>query len=238
MVNVPVITKRELSAYFLSPIAYVMLTCFALAQGIFFAVNMRAQIDPDMTAEAVLRMPVFLLLLAIPILTMRLLSEETYHGTIETLMTTPVSEAEVVIGKFLGAMTFAVVMLAPVLAQVLFVRTLGPLDAGPLLAGFLGLLLLTGQFIAVGMLCSAFTRIQVASAIVAFVALLGLVLVGFIGRDSQASLVLALQYLSPIRQYYDFPRGVVDTRAGAYFVITTASFLFLTVKALELRKWR
>lgn len=238
MVNVPVVTKRELNAYFLSPIAYVMLTCFALAQGIFFAVNVQPQIDPDLLAEGVLRIPIFLLLLAIPILTMRLLSEETYHGTIETLMTTPVSEVEVVLGKFLGAMTFAVVMLTPVLVQIAFVRTIGPLDAGPLLAGFLGLLLLTGQFIAIGLLCSAFTRIQVASAIVAFVVLLGLVLVGFIGRDSQASLVQALQYLSPIRHYSDFPRGIVDTRAGAYFVVTTATFLFLTVKALELRKWR
>ncbi len=238
MVNVPVITKRELNTYFLSPIAYVVLTAFALAQGIMFSLAIRPPLDPANTAQWALFIPLFLLMVAVPLLTMRLLSEEANRGTIETLMTTPVTEVEVALGKFLGALMFAVVMFVPILVEVAFLFSLGRMDVGPLLSGFLGLLLLTAQFIAVGLLCSALTRIQVASAIVSFVILLGFYFLRYVGRDSLAPMARVLQYISPATHYVDFLRGIVDTRALSYYVVTTAAFLFLTVKALELRKWR
>lgn len=238
MVNVLVITKRELNTYFLSPIAYVVLTAFALAQGIMFSLAVRPPLDPDRAAQWALYLPVLLLIVAIPLLTMRLLSDETYRGTIETLMTAPVTEAEVVLGKFVGALVFAVVMLVPILVEVVFLRFLGEMDLGPLLSGFLGVFLLGSQFIAIGLLCSALTRIQVASAIICFALLLGLYLIGFLGGDSTTASVRVLRYLSPPTHYTSFLKGIVDTRDLAYLVITTAAFLFLTVKALELRKWR
>ncbi|MHC4480548.1 MAG: hypothetical protein ACYS1C_06220, partial [Planctomycetota bacterium] len=115
---------------------------------------------------------------------------------------------------------------------------LGELDVGALLAGFLGLFLLTAQFIAVGLLCSALTRIQVASAIISFVLLLGLYFLWLLGRQSAAPLASLMRYVCPPMHYSDFLRGIVDTRHLAYFVITTVAFLFLTVKALQVRKWR
>jgi ABC-2 type transport system permease protein len=238
MVNVLAITKRELNTYFLSPIAYVVLTAFALANGIFYAPVVRPGLDPDAVARMALAAPLFLLLFAVPLLTMRLLSEEFGRGTIETLMTAPVTETEVVLGKFVGALIFAVVMFVPVLVEVVFLRFLGEMDAGPLLSGFLGVLLLAAQFIAIGMLCSALTRIQVASAIICFAVLLGLYLLGFLGGDSSTLSMRVMRYLSPPTHYMSFLKGIVDTRDLAYLVITTAAFLFLTVKALELRKWR
>ena len=238
MVNVPVIARRELSTYFLSPIAYVVLTGFALAQGLLFSLGVVPVMELSRTAESALALPLLLLRLAIPILTMRLLSEETSSGTIESLMTTPVSEAEVVLGKYAGALIFAVVMYVPILAEVAFLRLLGEMDAGPLLSGCLGLFLLTAQFISVGLLCSAFTRIQIASAIMSFVTLLVLYFVWLLSRDATTTVGGVLRYLSPPMHYTGFLKGIVDTRDVAYFILTTAAMLFLTVKALELRKWR
>jgi len=238
MVNVPVIARRELSTYFLSPIAYIVLTGFALAQGLLFSLGFAPVMELGRAAEGALALPLFLLILAIPILTMRLLSEETGSGTIEGLMTTPVTESEVVLGKYAGALIFAVVMYVPILAEVAFLRLLGEMDAGPLLSGCLGLFLLTAQFISVGLLCSAFTRIQIASAIMSFVTLLVLYFVWLLSRDATTTMGGLLRYLSPPMHYTGFLKGIVDTRDVAYFILTTAAMLFLTVKALELRKWR
>jgi len=238
MVNIPVITKRELSAYFLSPIAYVVLTGFALAHGLLFSLFLAPTIDPTNTAQWAFGLPLWLLIVAVPLLTMRLLSEETANGTIETLMTAPVTEIEVVLGKFVGALVFVVVLFAPILVEVVYLSSLGPVDPGPVLSGFLGLILLSALFIAIGLLCSAVTRMQVAAGIVSFVMLLGSYFLWTLSRDAETSVSAALRYISPPWHYISFTKGIVDTRDLAYFGVTTAVFLFLTVKALELRKWR
>ncbi|NLW51593.1 MAG: ABC transporter permease [Candidatus Brocadiaceae bacterium] len=238
MVNVSVITRRELGAYFLSPIAYVVLTAFALGQGLLFAPVLTPAVHLASAAQWALSMPVVLMIVGIPLLTMRLLAEETHSGTVETLMTAPVTELEVVLGKFVGAVLFATIMMVPMALEVAYLRLLGPMDAGPLLSGFLGAFLMTSQFIAIGLLCSALTRVQIASAIVSFVLLLGLYFLGLLGGDSSSTVVQVLRYIAPPSHYSGFLKGIVDTRSLAYFVITTVTFLFLTVKALELRKWR
>ena len=238
MVNVPVITRRELSALFLSPMAYVVLTGFALAQGIMLALVLQPSIDPAWTAEWVFRIPVYLLIVAAPVLTMGLLSAETAGGTIETMMTAPVTEAELVLGKFGGALVFAMVMFLPLAAQVGFLGLHGQMDVGPVLAGFMGLFLLTAQFLALGLLFSALTRVQVAAAIMTFACLLALYAAFFLDSASHAAPARLLRYLSPPGHYTSFPQGIVDTRDVAYFVITIVLFLALTVRALQLRKWR
>lgn len=238
MVNVPVIVKRELNHYFFSPIAYVVLTAFAVAYGIYFAIWLGPAADLGLLAARLLSVPLFLLTMAVPLLTMRLLAEESHSGTIETLMTAPVTELEVVLGKFTGALIFAMVMMAPVAGEITFLRLLGEMDVGPLLSGSLGLFLLTAQFVSIGLLCSALTRMQIASAIICFVLLLGLYLLPFLGQDSSSAIVQVLRYACPPTHYFRFLKGIVDTRDLAYFAITTGTFLFLTVKALELRKWR
>ncbi len=238
MVNVPVITKRELNTYFLSPIAYVVLTGFALAHGILFSLWLGPVVELNQIAQWAFYLPIFLSVLAIPLLTMRLLAEESNTGTIETLMTTPVTEAEVVLGKYIGALIFSVVMFTPILIEIIFLMLLGNMDLGPLLSGFLGMFLLTAQFIAIGLFCSALTRIQIASAITSVVTLLTLYFLWFLGRDSTAPATAILRYLAPPMHYMNFLKGIVDTRDVTYFVFTTVAVLFLTVKALQLKKWR
>jgi ABC-2 type transport system permease protein len=238
MVNVPVITRRELHSLFLSPMAYVVLTGFALAQGLRFAQVLEPPIDPLWTANWVFEMPVYLLIVAAPVLTMGLLSIETASGTIETMMTAPVTEAELVLGKFAGVLVFAMVMFLPLGAEVGFLGLHGRMDLGPVLAGCMGLFLLTAQYLAIGLLCSALTRVQVGSAIMTFAVLLVLCTAWFPARGSQAALSRLLRYLSPPGHYVNFPQGIVDTRDVAYFVITIGLFLVLSVRALQLRKWR
>ena len=143
-----------------------------------------------------------------------------------------------VIGGVGGVLIFALVMFVPLALELVFLGLLGSLDVGPLLSGFMGLFLLTAQFIAVGLFCSALTRVQVASAIASFVILLGMYFLFLLGRMSTSAVSQVLRYISPPWHYLGFTRGLVDTRDLAYFVITTVTFLFLTVKALELRKWR
>jgi len=238
MVNIPVITRRELNAYFLSPLAYVVLTGFALVHAMLLVPLLQAPIDLDQGVQDVFFVTLSLLIYAMPILTMRLLSEETKSGTIETLMTTPVSDVEVVLGKFTGALVFAVVMFVPVAVELAFLRSFGPMDAGPILAGCLGLFLLTALFIAIGLFCSALTRVQIGAAIINFAVLLGMLLLWRWSGDSSTAFARIAQYISPPWHYVSFVKGIVDTRDLAYFAITTTVFLFLTVKALELRKWR
>jgi ABC-2 type transport system permease protein len=250
VVNAPVIARRELRSYFLSPVAYVVLAAFAVAQGIGFAIVLADAPAAGQAAgagvlldlrEALVRLfglPFHLLVLTVPILTMRLLSEESRTGTLETLMTTPTGEAEVTIGKFVGALLFAVVLFVPLGLQVAVLGTLGTLDVGALLAGVLGLLLVTAQFVALGLFCSSMTRAQIVSGIVTLVVLLALQSAQFMARAVPPRVGAVLRYLAPLTHYVNFTKGVVDTRDLAYFVLTTFALLFLTVRSLQLRKWR
>ncbi len=237
MVNVPVITRRELSSFFLSPMAYIVLTGFALVQGIQFARVLEPHMDPAWVAEWVFRTPLNLLIVAAPLLTMGLLASERAGGTLETMMTAPVTELEVVLGKFCAVLVFAMVMFLPLIAELAFLGMQGPMDVGPALAGMMGVFLLTAQFLAIGLFCSALTRVQVAAAIMTFAVLLALYSAWFFAGDAQGAGAL-LRYVSPPAHYVGFPQGVVDTRDVAYFVITILLFLALTVRALQMRVWR
>jgi ABC-2 type transport system permease protein len=249
MINAPVIARRELRSYFLSPVAYVVLAAFAVAQGIGFAIVLAdapalsgepqtVLLDLEQAVVRLFGLPFHLLLLTVPILTMRLLSEESRTGTLETLMTTPTSETEVTIGKFVGALLFAVVLFVPLGLQVAVLSTLGSLDVGALLAGVLGLLLVTAQFVALGLFCSSMTRTQIVSGIITLVLLLALHSIQYLALTASPRVGAVFRYLAPLTHYVNFTKGVVDTRDLAYFVLTTGALLFMTVKSLELRKWR
>jgi len=238
VVNISIIGRRELAAYFLSPLAYVVLTAFGLAHGLLFALALVSPMNLGDTVSYIFQVPILLLVLAAPILTMRLLSEETRSGTIESLMTAPVTELEVVLGKFVGALVFMLVMYAPLAGELLYLRALGAYDVGPVLSSALGLFLLTGLFLSVGLLCSSLTRSQVAAAIVSFVLLLGLQVVWNLTRDASSAAGRVLRYVAPTWHYVSFLKGIVDTRDLVYFMALACLMLFLTVKALQLRKWR
>ncbi len=239
MRNVGTLTRRELSMFFFSPIAYVVLSVFLVVTGMFF---IRDNFVPG--GEASLRitfgnyLPVILVFI-VPMLTMRLMSEEFRSGTIETLMTSPVSETDVVLGKFFGTLVFYLVMLASTLLHVILVACYGPLDVGLLLCTYLGLILLGGLYASVGLFFSALTRNQVIAVVCSFVLLAVFTfLANYIARDQEGTLRVVLQHMSVMAHFQDFARGLVDVNHLVFFVTMTVFFLFLTVKALESRRWR
>jgi len=239
MRNVAPVTQRELSAYFYSPIAYVVLTIFLLVSGIFFvADNFVPGRESSLRVLLGGYMP-WMLVVFLPMLTMRLLSEEFRSGTIETLMCAPVGETDVILGKFFGALLFYAVMLISTLVFAVIIALFGRLDTGMLLCTYLGLLLVGAMYIAVGVFFSACTRNQIVAGICSFV-LLAVVtfLANYLAREQEGTLRVVLQHLSVLDHYREFHRGLVDTNHVIYFVTSTCLFLFLAVKVLESRRWR
>jgi len=239
MSNIPTLAQRELGAYFLSPIAYAVIAMFLFAAGLAFGLG---TFIPG--GEASLRSLfefwiVLILVFVLPMLTMRLVSDELRSGTIETLMTAPVTELEVVVGKFTGAFVFYLILLAALLLYPILLQMYGEVDGWLMVCNYLGLLLLGGLYIAAGLFFSACTKHQVIAVLLSF-ALLALMT---FASHALALLVegwprVVLQQLSIRTHFHDFVRGMVDLNHVVFFVTTTAFFLFLTVKRLEMRRWQ
>jgi len=237
--------RREVAAYFLSPIAYITTIFFLVIMG--FSFWLLANVMASGPAGAAVMRELFCsfffwlcLLIVVPVLTMRLLAEERRVGTLETLMTAPVSEAAVVLGKFAGALTFFAVMWIPTAAYVWILRTFSaasaPVDFGAVAAGYLGTLLVGMFYLAVGLFCSALTRNQIVAAIMAF-ALIGIAfLAGFLPYLSRSAWSHVGLYLSSVSHMLDFARGAVDTRPVVLYLSSTAFFLFATARVLAARK--
>ncbi len=239
MRNIVTVAERELRAQFVSPIAYGVLTLFLMLSGIMFWMM---NFMPG--AESSVR-PVFgqwmllLLLFILSMLTMRLLSEEFRSGTIETLMTAPISDAEVILGKFVGVLVFYLVMLAATLIYPVLVALYGPLDVGLTFSCYIGLLLAGSLYIAVGVFFSACTRNQVVAGSASFILLaIFTFLSSYLGASQEGTVRVVLQHLSIAEHYEGFLRGLIDTSHVVFFLSVTALFLFFATKALEFRRWR
>lgn len=239
MRNVPTMVQRELGAYFLSPIAYAVIAMFLFSSGLAFGLG---TFTPG--GEASLRSLfdfwiILILVFVLPMLTMRLVSDELRVGTIETLMTAPITEIEVVLGKFCGAFVFYLILLAALLLYPLLLQMYGSVDSKLLLCNYLGLLLVGALYIAVGLFFSSCTKHQVIAVLLSF-ALLALMT---FASHALAQLVegwprVLLQQLSIRSHFYDFVRGMLDLNHVVFFLTTTAFFLFVTVKRLEMRRWQ
>lgn len=240
------VARRELAAYFFSPIAYVVgALLLAACSLIFFYGFSWLNIEPIFRPgnEASLR-PLFeamayVMVFAVPLLTMRLLSEEYHTGTIETLMTAPVTDAQVVLGKFLGVMGFYAALLAMTAAYLVLMVLFGQPDAGVAVMGYVGMLLLGAAFVSVGLFASALTRHQLVAALVA-VSILAVfaLLMQAIVRYTGAPWNQIAARLNVMTYFRDFSRGVLDSRGLVFFLSAAALFLFLSVKTLESRRWR
>lgn len=233
-----VLARRELAAFFYSPIAYVVAAAFLAVSGIFFAGEIfvpgrEAQVRDLFDRQA------FILVFILPMLTMRLLAEEFRSGTIETLMTAPLKDWEVVLGKFLGTWLFYLTMLVPTLLYALVVLYYGRADFGPIATGYLGLALLGGLYIAVGTLTSSATRNQVISAVLAFlvISVFTFLLWGITYRVTGTWQDI-LRTVNVYERFSDFSQGLVDLKHVVFFVSVTAGVLFVAVKILESRRWR
>lgn len=232
------IARRELGALFFSPIAYVAMTLFLLVCGYFFLGDFRP--GAPVAMRSLFDQMVWLLVFVTPVISMGLLATEWDRGTLETLMTAPVSEAEMVVGKFLGAMAFFVVMLVPTLAYVVLLSIFGRPELGPLLTGYLGIVLVGMLYLSIGLLCSSLTRSQIVAAVSSAAILFVITIVpAFASRQA----LLPDFWRGVIRQlvfqrYADFSRGILDLGHVAFFVASTGVLLFLTVKVMESRRWR
>lgn len=233
------IARREFNSYFYSPIAYVVIAAFLIASGFAFYQDF----IPGQAAamRSTFNWMVWFLVFVTPILSMGLLSQEWATGTIETLMTAPVTDADVVIGKFLGNFGLLVVMLLPTLIYVGLLGIYGRPDLGPIFSGYLGILLTGALFVAVGLFCSSLTRSQIVAVVLAILILCLATVVPYMIRVSVANLrpfFLKLLDQAVYRRYSDFSRGVLDSGNIVFFLAATAVFLFLTTKVLESRRWK
>ena len=237
---------RELRAYFFSPLAYVVLTCFLLVHGVTFSTivgfltNPRAPMGPPMQFFFGATFLFWLAMVFIgPVLAMRLIAEERRSGTIEVLMTAPVTEGQVVAGKYLGALAFYVALWLPTLGYVAVLTRYSAIDWGPIAAGYLGVLGVGALFLALGIFASALTKNQLIAAILAFAMTFGIILLGLLeSLVNDEALRSVFSYLNVLQQMEDFSKGIVDTRALVYYATMSLFFLFLTSRALEARKWR
>jgi ABC-2 type transport system permease protein len=236
MRNMVFIAKKELGAYFASPIAYVVIAAFLAVMGFFF--SLIVYITREAYLGNVFANMAVVLLFVCPALTMRLLAEEQRSGTIELLLTLPVRDWQVVLGKFLASMAVYGVMLALTLYYPLLLMRLANPDHGPILSTYLGQLLLGGSFLSIGVFASALSRNQAVAALLGFGTMIILWLVDVAGSLFGSPVSDFVTYLSLSGHYYDFLRGVIDTKDVVYHLSVMAAFLFLSVQALQLRRWR
>jgi len=231
-----VISKREIRTYFNSPVAYIVVTVFTMVFGWFFFNNLFTEKQADMRSLFSLA-PLMFCFLA-PAITMRLLAEEKGSGTIELLITMPVRDWEVVVGKWLAAMALLVTTLALTAVFAITVAKLGPLDKGPAFAGYLGLFLMGGSYVAVGVMASSFTRNQVVSLIVSFGICFTLFLMGKVLPFVPEKLQPIVAFLSTDTHFENVSRGVIDSRDVLYYVSVIVVTLLIATTSLQSRKWK
>jgi len=244
------LARRELAALFLSVTGYIIISAVTLLIGLGFVVlltNLGTDPTPVPVTEMFYDTYFFwlIVLIAGPVITMRLFALEKSAGTYETLMTTPVSDFEVVAAKFSTALIFYLVMWLPLLACLLVVGHYtsqpGALDPGTVTGTYLGIVLVGALFISLGCFASALSRTQMSAAIISFVLGMCLFALGFLVDN----LPVTAQWQNSFVSYFglfshmrDFARGVVDTRAVVFYVTLTLVFLFLTLRAVESRRWK
>jgi ABC-2 type transport system permease protein len=249
VIHVPTIARRELAGYFYSPVAYVVATLFLVLQGFTFWFFVRALSDPSAPPGAVMQFYFggtilfwIALVLATATIPMRLLAEERRAGTLEPLLTAPVTDADVVLGKYLAALGFYVFLWLPTLAYVFILRHYAPPgqlpEWGPIAAGYLGTLLEGAAFLAVGLFASSLTSNQIIAAVLSFVFVFLLLLFGVVEQYVASDTVRAVsRHFNLFKHMDDFGRGIVDTRAVACSLSVAVLALFGTVKVLESRRF-
>ena len=239
-----VICRRELRSYFTSYIAYILLAIFLLLSGYFFYSDLiffvlfGGYVLPTGLWQYVFLDMRLCTMLVLPLLTMRLFAEERKLGTIELLWTYPVRDVEIVAGKFLACWLFFLAMLAPTVANPILFYNFYQFDVGPLLAAYLGILLLGTAFIACGLFISSVTENQVVAAMGTYGILVFFWFLTWNEEVAGEGVVRLLLRLSLFDHFFQFPRGVIDTQDVVFFLAFSAFFVFLTMQSLSVRKWR
>lgn len=210
------ITKRELGAYFSSPIAYIVIAVYLLVSGWFFFSTFF--IVGQASMRNFFSLAPFIFAFIIPAVTMRLFAEEFSTGTYEILYTMPVTRGNIILGKFCASLIFVIIMLIPTLIYAFTICFMGDLDWGPVIGGYLGCVLLGAGFAAIGLFASSVTRNQIVAFIVGCVLCYVLVLLDNILFALPNSIVNLVSYIGAISHFNNIARGIIDTRDIIYFV--------------------
>jgi len=236
---------RELRAYFFSPLAYVVLFFLLVANGVIFAIIVGYLNDPLAPAgrpfDFFFNNFVFwaMQLFGAPVLTMRLLAEERRSGSIEVLMTAPVTEGQVVAGKYLAAFVFYLFLWLPTVAYAVVIDRFGDVDWGTIAAGYLGIALVGALFLSIGVFGSALSKNQIVAAIITFALnLLVFMIVFLTNLVNDPKLKDLLAHLSIAEHMDEFSKGIVDTRRLVFYLSATLFFLWVASRTLEDKKWR
>ena len=240
------VVRRELIAYFSSPLAYIVMAAFLLLQGGLFALIIGYLSQPGQSSLSILQaffggtIFFWFFLVVAPLITMRLVAEERRSGTIEVLLTSPVTEAQVIAGKFSAALAFYLALWLPTVVYVLMIKSQASVDWGAVAASYLGVALIGALFVSLGLFASTLTRNQIIAAVLAFTGLIILfgmpLLRGLLISSSGFGAVI--DHADLWQHMADYSKGIVDTRYVAYELSLTCLFLFLSTKSLELNKWR
>jgi ABC-2 type transport system permease protein len=251
--NVLAIADKELRSYFASPIAYIIIGLFALIFGRFFDVYLAFfvqrssgmgpmgggshNINQDMIRYLLMNSAV-IILFVMPMITMRTYAEEKRSGTIELLLTSPLTDLQIILGKFLGAMGLYAAMLVVTLLHMTILFWYGNPEWRPIAAGYLGLILMGGCFISLGLLISSFTKNQIVAGVITFAAFLMLWIISWNAEQSGPWARAILTHLSIIDHFDDFARGIIDTKHLIYYLTFITFGLFLTAKSVDSERWR
>ncbi len=252
MRNMLAIADKELRSYFSSPIAYIIIGFFLLPFGVFFYLYLAAFVKQSMeqaqfggavninqnVIRYVLQNASVIILFIMPMITMRTYSEEKRSGTIELLLTSPVTDVEIIVGKFLGALGLYVALLAVTLPHMGILFVYGSPEWRPLVAGYLGLLLMGGAFVSLGLLISSTTNNQIVAGIVTFVVFLLLWIVGWFADSAGPTIGPITSWLSITEHFDDFSKGIIDTKHVLYYLTLITFGLFLTAKSVDTERWR
>ncbi len=236
MQNIVAIARREFASYFSSPIAYLVVTIYIVLSGGLFFSELFLQGQADM--RGFFGIAPLLLFIIVPFLTMRLLAEERAAGTLELLLSMPITDWQVVLGKYAATLGLLCVMTLLTTPFAISVALLGPLDKGATVAGYLGMLFMCGAYAAIGLMASAFTRNQIVAALVALFIGFGLFVLGALVPVLPPHLAAIANALSINARFQSIARGVIDTRDALYFVTLSAGCLLVAQSALESRRWR
>lgn len=252
--NVLAIGGKELRGYFASPIAWAIIGMFAFIFGWFYTAyldfvvrnNLQAQfgggppstnVNMDMIRPLLGNLNIIFLFI-MPMVTMRTYSEEKRTGTIELLLTSPLTDAEIIVGKFLGAMGLYAAMMAVTLVYFGLLFFYGNPEIRPLVVNYLGVFLMGGCFVAIGLFISSLTKNQIVAAVGTFIIMLFLWVVSWMADSAGPTLGGLLSYLSITEHFDDFAKGVLDTKHIVYYASVISFGLFLTAKSVDSERWR
>jgi ABC-2 type transport system permease protein len=253
MSNILAIANKELRSYFASPIAYIVLGFFALLFGWFYVSILNYFVQQSMSMNQfgpqsmninqqmirlLLQNMTVLLLFVLPMITMRTYAEEKRTGTIELLLTSPLTDFQIIMGKFLGALALYAVMLLISMVHIGVLFVYGRPEWKPIVSAYLGLLLMGGCFISAGLFISSLTKNQIVAVMATFAVFLFLWVINWIGSFSGPGVERMTEYLSIIQHFDDFAKGVIDTTHVIYYLSFITFGLFLTAKSVDSERWR